>query len=252
MSTKQVYIFGFAMTFIVALILAGLREGTATIVKKNEEVFNKRAILAAVAAPIKAANGTVIADLSDEAVNALFDEQVEQSVIDANGLAVEGKIALEVDMTAERKKDDADKVYPIYEFNLDGKQYYIFSVIGNGLWDIIWGNIALEGDLSTVAGVSFDHAGETPGLGAEIKDNAGWKQQFVSKQVFKNGEFVGINVRKGGATDANKLHEVDGLSGATVTADGVTDMIYNGLSAYQSFIEEKRSQAGGTSMLLNQ
>lgn len=251
MSTKQVYLFGFAMTFIVALILAGLREGTATIVKKNEEVFNKRAILSAVATPIEAANGTVVADLTDEQVNALFDEQVQQFVIDASGAAMEGVRALDVDMAAEKKKDDTEKVYPIYEFNLDGERYYIFSVIGNGLWDIIWGNIALESDLNTIAGVSFDHAGETPGLGAEIKDNSGWKQQFVAKRIFQDGQFVGINVKKGGATEGS-LYEVDGLSGATVTADGVTDMIYNGMSAYQDFIEEKRSEMGPSSMLLNQ
>lgn len=252
MSTKQVYIFGFAMTFIVAGILAGLKTLTAERVQTNEEVFNKKAILAAVATPIQKASDVVVADLTDEQVNELFDKQVKQTVIDATGTVVEGKIALEVDMAAEKKKADADKVYPIYEFNLDGERYYIFSVIGNGLWDIIWGNIALEGDLSTIAGVSFDHAGETPGLGAEIKDNASWKQQFVTKQIFKEGEFVGINVRKGGAKEDNIQHEVDGLSGATVTADGVTDMIYNGMSAYQTFIDEKRSEMGATGMLLNE
>jgi Na+-transporting NADH:ubiquinone oxidoreductase subunit C len=101
--------------------------------------------------------------------------------------------------------------------------------------------------MNTVAGVSFDHAGETPGLGAEIKDNAAWKAQFVGKKIYNDaGEFVSVTARKGGAIDKN--HEVDGLSGATVTADGVTDMLYEGLKSYEPYMEE--AETATTSMNL--
>lgn len=245
MSNKQVYIFGFAMTFVVAIVLAGLRQATAPLAAYNAEIFNKRAILSAVAGPLQKAGKIKVDELSDDQVQEIFEKQVTQYVIDAEGTILEDAMAIDVDMAVEKKKAAEERVYPIYKLNMDGENYYIFSVIGNGLWDLIWGNIALESDLNTIAGVSFDHAGETPGLGAEIKDNSGWKQQFYKKQIFDNGRLVGVNVKKGGATEGS-MYEVDGLSGATVTADGVTDMIFNGMSAYENYISELRSEEGNS------
>ncbi|PHI18623.1 NADH:ubiquinone reductase (Na(+)-transporting) subunit C [Lewinellaceae bacterium SD302] len=249
MDNKKIYGFVLIMTLVVAGVLAVLKEATAGLVAQNEEVFNKRAILAAVSEPIQQSGEIMVADLSDQEVQEFFASNVKQMVLDAEGGIVEGAMAIDVDMPKEKKKEAASRQFPLYEVNLDGERYYVFSVIGNGLWDIIWANIALESDMNTIAGVAFDHAGETPGLGAEIKDNKGWYQQFYKKKIFRDGELVGVNVRKGGAKDD---WDVDGLSGATITGDGVTDMIYNGLNAYESFINEKRSELGGTSMLIQQ
>ncbi|MTB50573.1 NADH:ubiquinone reductase (Na(+)-transporting) subunit C [Lewinella sp. W8] len=242
MSTKYIYTFGLIMTVVVALVLAGFKTLTADVAARNEDIFNKRQILAAIATPMAEAGQDVDA-LSDEAVLELFDNQVEQTVINAEGEIIEGTMAIEVDMEQEKKKDEADRLYPLYTVNLDGSNYYIMSVRGNGLWDAIWGNIALEDDLNTVAGVSFDHAGETPGLGAEIKDNQSWKNQFEGRKIYDDaGDFVSIVVRKGGAR--NPEHEVDGLSGATVTADGVTKMLYTGLKAYEPFLQDIDKASG--------
>lgn len=235
MNTRYIYTFGLIMTVIVALALAGSTVLLGPIAKKNEDIFNKRQILEAIAKPLEQA-GKSVASLSDQEVLDIFDKQVEQAVVTASGEMVEGMKAIEVDMAKERKKPEEERMYPVYEVSLDGKAFYIFSVRGSGLWDAIWGNIALEEDLNTVAGVSFDHAGETPGLGAEIKDNASWKAQFVGKKIYDGDKYVSINVRKGGAIDEE--HEVDGLSGATVTADGVTKMLYEGLQAYEPYMEE--------------
>lgn len=240
-TSLYVYGFGLIMTVVVALALAGFKTGTAEIAARNADIFNKREILATVAKPLAAA-GQDPAGLTDEQVGQIFEQQFESFVVNSAGEVMEGVTVDQIDLAAEKKKPEAQRLYPVNVFNLDGEQYYIFSVRGNGLWDAIWGNIALEGDLNTVAGASFDHAGETPGLGAEIKDNASWKAQFEGKQIYDNGEFVSIIVRKGGAVDMD--HEVDGLSGATVTADGVTKMLWEGLKAYQPFIEEQRQEAG--------
>ncbi|MEL7160298.1 MAG: NADH:ubiquinone reductase (Na(+)-transporting) subunit C [Bacteroidota bacterium] len=235
MSTNKIVIFVLAMTVIVALLLAGSAVVLSPIAKKNEDIFNKRQILEAVAQPLADA-GQSVASLSDEQVLEIFEKQVDQSVVMADGSEVEGIQAVAVDMAQEKKKPEEERMYPVYEVNLDGKSYYIFSVRGSGLWDAIWGNIALEEDMNTVAGVSFDHAGETPGLGAEIKDNAAWKRQFVGKKIYDGDKYVSVYVRKGGAVDQD--HEVDGLSGATVTADGVTEMLYRGLKAYEPYMED--------------
>ncbi|THH37562.1 FMN-binding protein [Neolewinella litorea] len=247
MSTKYIYTFGVIMTVVVALTLAGFRTVTAESAARNEDIFNKREILATVAEPLAEA-GSPISTLTDEEVLEIFNEQVEQIVVNSSGEAVADVEFSAIDLAKEYKKPEEQRLYPINIFNIDGDRYYVFSVRGNGLWDAIWGNIALASDLNTVTGASFDHAGETPGLGAEIKDNAGWKSQFKGKKIYNGDEFVSILVRKGGAIDQE--HEVDGLSGATVTADGVTKMLYNGLKAYQPFIEEQRAEANATSMNL--
>jgi Na+-transporting NADH:ubiquinone oxidoreductase subunit C len=243
MSTKYIYTFALIMTVTVAFMLAGSKVLLGPIALTNEDIFNKRQILEAVAVPLEKA-GKDAAGLSDDEVLAFFEEQVQQGVMSADGAMVEGQMAIEVDMAKERKKPENERNYPVYEVNLDGDKFYIFSVRGSGLWDAIWGNIALESDLNTVAGVSFDHAGETPGLGAEIKDNNKWKSQFVGKKIYDGDKYVSVYVRKGGAVDM--AHEVDGLSGATVTADGVTKMLYDGLKAYQPYMEE--ASKGATSM----
>jgi Na+-transporting NADH:ubiquinone oxidoreductase subunit C len=232
------------MTVVVALLLAGSKVVLEPIASKNEDIFNKRQILEAIATPLEEA-GKSVAGLSDQEVLDIFEQQVEQAVVTADGASVESMTAIEVDMAKERKKPEAERMYPVYEVSLDGKSFYIFSVRGSGLWDAIWGNIALEEDMNTVAGVSFDHAGETPGLGAEIKDNGAWKAQFVGKKIYDGDKYVSVYVRKGGAIDLE--HEVDGLSGATVTADGVTKMLYEGLKAYEPYMEDAE---GPTSMNL--
>ncbi len=232
------------MTVVVALLLAGSKVVLEPIASKNEDIFNKRQILEAIATPLEEA-GKAVASLSDQEVLDIFEKQVEQAVVTADGASVESIKAIDVDMAKERKKPEAERMYPVYEVSLDGKSFYIFSVRGSGLWDAIWGNIALEEDMNTVAGVSFDHAGETPGLGAEIKDNNAWKAQFVGKKIYDGDKYVSVYVRKGGAIDME--HEVDGLSGATVTADGVTKMLYDGLKAYEPYMEDAE---GPTSMNL--
>lgn len=240
MNTRYIYTFGLIMTVVVALLLAGFRTATADTASRNEDIFNKREILGTIAGPLADA-GKPLAEITDDEVLEIFDQQVQQLVVNSQGEILEGVNATEVDLANERKKPEAQRRYPINVFDLNGERYYVLSVRGSGLWDAIWGNLALESDLNTIVGASFDHAGETPGLGAEIKDNAGWKSQFEGKKIYDGNQLVGINVRKGGAVDPD--HDVDGLSGATVTADGVTDMIWEGLNAYKPYIEEQRSGA---------
>lgn len=247
MSTKYIYTFAVIMTVVVATLLAGIIVVLGPMAKINEDIFNKRQVLEAIRTPLANA-GQDIDAMTDQMVLDIFKDQVQQTIVNAEGEPMDGMEmeAIQLDMAAERKKPMDDRMYPVYEVSFDNQSYYIFSVRGSGLWDAIWGNIALEEDMNTVAGVSFDHAGETPGLGAEIKDNAGWKAQFVGKKIYKGDEYVSVYVRKGGAID--KEHEVDGLSGATVTADGVTEMLYNGLKIYEPYMEEAAN--GSTSMNL--
>ncbi len=224
------------LTSVVALGLTGLRQVTEPLAQRNEEIFEKRAILLAVEDYL---GGKTMAELSDEEVLNIFESQVQQLVVDAQGNVIEEMKADEVDFAQERKKPADQRKYPIWIFNNGSEQFYIVAVRGNGLWDEIWGYVALKSDLNTIAGVAFDHKGETPGLGAEIKDNPAFRAQFKGKRILDDeGRFVGVIVRKGGARDPE--HEVDAISGATITSNGVTDMLVDGLRAYEAYFAKLR------------
>jgi Na+-transporting NADH:ubiquinone oxidoreductase subunit C len=238
-STNYVLLFVTAMTVIVALSLAGVRQFTKPVSDQNEAIFNKRAILAAVNEHLGMGEGVGANDISDEEVQEIFDTRVTQTTLNVAGEAVDGILAEKVDMAKEKKKDVAERVLPLFQYEFEGDKFYIVSVRGKGLWDEIWGNIALESDLNTIAGASFDHKGETPGLGAEIKDNPVFSENFIGKKIFKDDEFVSVKVRKGGAQDP--VYEVDGISGATVTADGVSKMLNEGIALYLPYFEKERN-----------
>ncbi len=246
---SSTYVIGFvtAMTVVVALVLSLMATGLKPIHDKNEAIFNKKAVLAAIESEL---GENVKADkLPDEEVLTIFEDKITQQVIDYTGKEVsveeveargyKGGQAEHVDMKKEKKKDAEERIFPVYTYKSNGETIYIVSIRGNGLWDEIWGNIALKDDFATVVGASFDHQGETPGLGAEIKDNPSFKRQFQGKNLYdEDGNFTSVVVRKGGAR--NPRYEVDGISGATVTADGVTDMLYEGIQYYQPFFNAQK------------
>lgn len=247
-STNYVIKFVLVMTCVVALILAAMSTLLKPIHKANEALYNKRGIIQAVETQLP----KPVAEMTDKEVDEVFKNSVEQYVINTDGerLSEEEVVAAgypggkaeNVDMEKEKKKSPENRLLPVFKYEKGGETSYIFSVRGNGLWDAIWGNIAFQSDMNTVVGATFDHKSETPGLGAEIKDNPNFREQFQGKEIFEeDGDFVSITVRKGGAKDPN--HEVDGISGATITADGVTDMLENGLENYMAFIEKNRSKA---------
>ena len=239
-STRSIYIFTVVMTTIVAVVLGLLFFGLREVHARNEAVFNKRAILAALGENLPKS----VDAMSDEEVQQIFSDNMETYVVKADGTIIEGAVADNVDMAKERKKPVEDREFPVYKYNNGTEDFYIVSVRGNGLWDEIWGNIALKSDLVTLAGASFDHKGETPGLGAEIKDNPKFSEQFKGKKIYDyNGEYTSVVVTKGGVK--NPEYEVDGISGATVTSVGVSEMLNRGLGYYRPFLEAIKEETAG-------
>ncbi|WP_020536937.1 NADH:ubiquinone reductase (Na(+)-transporting) subunit C [Lewinella cohaerens] len=245
-STNYVLFFVVTMTVIVAFALTSIRQATKATADQNEDIFNKRAVLAAVNDYLGMGENVGANDLTDEQVLEIFNEKVEQTTLNTQGQEVDGVMAEDIDMAKEKKKDESERVLPLFKYAYEGQEFYILSVRGNGLWDEIWGNIALKSDISTIAGASFDHKGETPGLGAEIKDNPTFSDNFKDKEIFRDGEFVSVKVRKGGAQDPT--YEVDGISGATVTADGVDKMLRSGIALYLPYLNKIKG-SGMESML---
>ncbi|MDD4632041.1 MAG: NADH:ubiquinone reductase (Na(+)-transporting) subunit C [Proteiniphilum sp.] len=129
---------------------------------------------------------------------------------------------------------DGAKGLPIYEAEVEGTEIYILPMRGAGLWGPIWGYLAVEADGSTIYGSEFGHAGETPGLGAEIVEPA-FRNQFTGKELFKEGDFRSIAVVKPGKSVTNRDY-VDGISGGTITSQGVDKMLLQSVGEYKSFL----------------
>lgn len=235
------------MTVIVAFVLALMVSGLKGVHDENEAVYNKKAILLAISSQL----GKDINTLSNQEVQEIFNTQVEQKVLNMNGESLTpeqirnqtgyASQADQLNMSAEMKKSESERLLPLYIFKAsDNKKYNIIAVRGKGLWDEIWGNIALEDDWTTIAGCSFDHKGETPGLGAEIKDNQSWVDQFKGKKIYNtSGDFTSVKVIKGGAKD--KTYQVDAISGATITGDGVDEMLERGIKYYEPYIKKNKN-----------
>lgn len=134
-----------------------------------------------------------------------------------------------------------ERMLPVYVcLHEDGNTYYIFPLQGKGLWGPVWGYVSLEADMNTIFGAVFDHKSETPGLGAEIKED--WfGGSFIGKKIFEEGNiFKSIEVIKPGSTAVTE-HNVDAISGGTITSKGVEAMLLNNLEGYVKFMEIKRN-----------
>ena len=181
-------------------------------------------------------------------VPTIYDNRIRAEVVNIKGEVVEevdGEpvVAEKVSIASQFDKAPEERIYPVYKFvnenNPEQVDAYILPVYGTGRWDDIWGYVALENDLKTLKGVVFDHAGETPGLGARIT-SIDVQERFQEKKIYdQTGKLVAVRMVKGESGDPNMYgdNEVDGLSGATITAVGVNDMLYNYLTYYEAYLE---------------
>ena len=225
--------FVLVMTTIVAVGLTGLREATKPLADANEAIFNKKGVLASVRSEI----GEDPKDWDNTQVETEFGK-VKGYVFDYQGNPIKDRVAIDLEKDRDKNNKLAveERAFPVWVYEKGGEKFFVVTVYGKGLWDKIWGTVALKSDLNTIVGVNFDHKGETPGLGAEIKDSPAFKAQFEGRKIYNAaGDYKSIIVRKGGAKD--KEHEVDSISGATITGDGVTEMFVEGLANYKPVLE---------------
>lgn len=162
-----------------------------------------------------------------------YEDFVEAFAVDAQGNKVEcdDVLGLLSDLPAAIENG----TYPVFK-SQDG--HYVFPLTGNGLWDVIWGYVALNAEMDTITGIALDHKGETPGLGAEIATKKHQKLYEGKKLFNKNGEFVSVSLVKGGVKpgDPDADYKVDAITGGTKTSDGVTAMLKTCLGRYVPFI----------------
>lgn len=147
------------------------------------------------------------------------------------------------DIAGISRREDYAVVYLVEKDNGELDKL-ILPVHGYGLWSTLYGFLALESDLNTVAGFGFYEHGETPGLGGEV-DNPNWKSLWEGKEVYNDNSKVAIEVVKGKVDPSrdDSEHRVDGLSGATLTSKGVTNLLQFWMSemGYKQFLANLKS-----------
>lgn len=180
-----------------------------------------------------------IRGLDDKAAAAKYKEVVmADRVIDENGKILER--GTRGGTQAGFKLNSADYKagrLALYVCKVNGETKYVLPVYGMGLWGPINAFVALNDDKNTVYGAYFNHESETAGLGAEIKDNLRWQQQFQGKKIFKpQTNEIGLAAVKKIDDPAS---QVDAVTGATLTSNGVNDMFKEGFGKYMKFLKEK-------------
>ncbi|MCP9198442.1 Na(+)-translocating NADH-quinone reductase subunit C [Gramella sp. GC03-9] len=230
-SNGYTFMFAVIMVIVVASVLAFAATSLQPTQQENIRQEKMQNILA-----------TVGIETDRAGAKELYDQYiVEEIALTEDGTPAEDVDAFQVDLAKELKKDVSEQVFPLYVAEVEGSKYYIVPLRGNGLWNAIFGYISLKDDINTIKGATFDHLGETPGLGAEITKE--WfREKFEDEKIFdSNGNLVGVSVVKGNIDVSDKDdNRVDAISGATITGDGVSDMISERLKRYLPYFEKQK------------
>jgi len=243
-------------TIVVATMLClvcSIIVSSAAIVLKPKQVANKLLD--------KKSNILTVAGISGEgSIDELF-QQIETRVVDM----ATGEYTSEVDAeTFDQRKASKDPVYRIdlssgqdiagiggrskfanvYLVNKDNAiDKIILPVKGYGLWSTMYGFIALESDAKTVSGITFYEHGETPGLGGEI-ENKKWQTSWQGKQLVNADGDIALKLIKGLVSEAtpDAEYKIDGLAGATLTSNGVTNLVqfWMGENGFGPYLERVR------------
>lgn len=204
---------------VVVVIVAFLLAGVSSLLKPKQEdnirLDKKKQILASLN----------IKNYTDAAAE--YDNVIKSDpIINAEGNVVNENGGFEVANDAVGNSN-----LPLYIAEVNGEKKYIIPMTGNGLWGGIWGYLALNDDCNTVYGVYFSHAGETPGLGAEIASDK-FQSRFPGKLVLKDGEVALTVVKK----VQDESVQVNAVSGATITCNGVAEMLKLKIAPYKAYL----------------
>ncbi|HEY9118076.1 MAG TPA: NADH:ubiquinone reductase (Na(+)-transporting) subunit C [Roseivirga sp.] len=246
-SNTYIIVFSLILTVVLGGLLSGVSQVLGPAQKKAVDLDTKKQILGAI--PTEKAQ---LATMTPEEILERYSSVIQSEVADFQGNIVtqnekgEPVVAENVNIEKNYKRAAEDRLYPVFKYAADGNESYIVPIYGAGLWDAIWGFVALAPDLETIQGVSFDHKGETPGLGARITSDD-IQARYRGKEIYNDqGEFVSVEMVKGEKNPESKLgpNKVDGMAGATLTANGVNAMLQNYLGYYQNYFDKNvRSEA---------
>ncbi len=234
-------IFAIVMVVLVGSILAGFANGLKPTIKANERYERQQNILYAMGVHNNQGKGDV-EFISTDVVEGEFDKYIKKQLVIQDGKVTEDDQAYLIDIKKEAtaaKDPNYKRRLPLFVGEKDGKEVYVIPVRGKGLWDAIWGFVAVDPSM-TIQGVYFDHKGETPGLGGEIKQRY-FMDDFTGEKFLNGDVFEGVKVAKGNNDPKNTDttdNEVDALAGATITGDGVSAMLKKDVRMYVPYFQK--------------
>ena len=228
-------IFAIIMVVVVGSLLAFAAEGLKSNINENKRIEKQQNILYALGINENDESSAVF--VSKDVVAESFEKNVTKQVVIQGADATEDPEAYLIDVKKEKslaKDESYQRRLPLFISETETGTYYVAPIRGKGLWDAIWGYVALDKDM-VIKGVYFDHKGETPGLGANIKQRF-FMDDFSGEHLNDEaGNFSGVTVAKGNNDPKNERktdNRVDAIAGSTITGNGVTAMIKDELKLY--------------------
>ena len=238
-SNGYTMMFAVVMVFVVGSLLAFLASSLKPAIKENERIEKQQNILYAMGVNENDASNANF--VSTKVAGAEFKKYIKKQLVLEGNKVSESQDAYLIDVKKQQAnaKDGKVRKLPLFVGEKEGKTFYVAPIRGKGLWDAIWGYVSMDENM-VVQGAYFDHKGETPGLGANIKQRY-FMDDFIGEHLMTEaGVFKGITVKKGNndAVNEDKTdYEVDAIAGATITGDGVSAMIKKDLSLYVSYFK---------------
>lgn len=244
-SNVYTVLFAIGMVIIVGSLLAFAASSLEPTISENKRLEKQQNILYAIG--VNANDESSATFISTDKAPEAFSKYITKQIVIQNDEVRDDKEAYLIDIKKEKsaaKGDASKRRLPLFIGEKDGKTYYVAPIYGKGLWDAIWGYVAMDENM-VVLGAYFDHKGETPGLGANIKERF-FMDDFIGEHLLDaSGRFKGIEVAKGNADPRNNDktdNEVDAIAGATITGNGVTAMIKSDLKLYVPYFESLKKQ----------
>jgi Na+-transporting NADH:ubiquinone oxidoreductase subunit C len=238
-SNGYTMMFAVVMVFVVGSLLAFLASSLKPAIKENERIEKQQNILYAMGVNENDASNANF--VSTKIAGAEFKKYIKKQLVLEGNKVSESQDAYLIDVKKQQAnaKDGKVRKLPLFVGEKEGKTFYVAPIRGKGLWDAIWGYVSMDENM-VVQGAYFDHKGETPGLGANIKQRY-FMDDFIGEHLMTDaGVFKGITVKKGNndAVNEDKTdYEVDAIAGATITGDGVSAMIKKDLSLYVPYFK---------------
>lgn len=254
-STARTLLVALLVRLVCSVLVAGAAVALKPIQLVNSQLDKQRNILAIAGLGDPAMTAAEVQGLFDERIVARlvdletgqFSDQYDPTTFDPVAAAREPSMSRVLtggeDIASIKRREQFSVVYVVEDANGD-METLVLPIRGYGLWSTLHGFLALESDLTTVQGMGFYQHAETPGLGGEV-DNPRWRGQWLGKQVFDESGDVAIRVVKGSAATSGPeaAHEIDGLAGATLTANGVNNLLHFwlGENGFGAFINNLRA-----------
>ncbi|KAF9658930.1 Na(+)-translocating NADH-quinone reductase subunit C [Tenacibaculum sp. ZH5_bin.1] len=237
-SNVYTVVFAIGMVLVVGALLAFTASSLRPTIDANKRIEKQQNILYAMG--VNENDETSVEFVSKDKVADEFAKYIKkQLVIEGDNVSEDTKAYLiDVKKQQTAAKEGKTRKLPLFVGEKEGKTFYIAPIRGKGLWDAIWGYVAMDKNM-VVQGVFFDHKGETPGLGANIKQRY-FMDDFIGEDLMSNGSFKGIAVSKSNNDPKNEDkndNEVDAIAGATITGDGVAAMLKSELALYVPYFK---------------